>query len=266
LGDQLAEAVVPILREARQDLPQLTVQFLPDLKTLAIDWPGPTRVAPLGELHAILFVNGSELSYATLHQARFSAEATSIEHPETAFPKRVKLLDVQRQPANVKPINEWVSAFEQLKGTATSWSVGIVPAPGTHAHLLARVLVSLAQAGAQSTQLLARTQLGQVTSVPTHVVFAGLRDAQHPVDLTLRVRMGGYLLRQGESEIELARVTEAGASRYDVAGLGRALSRRRFQTVGLSFVADVTADNLFAALAQLPPSEHAVQMLLRTAL
>jgi hypothetical protein len=44
------------------------------------------------------------------------------------------------------------------------------------------------------------------------------------------------------------------------------LSRRRFQSVGLSFVADVTVDNLFDALAQLPPSEQPVQMLLRTAL
>jgi hypothetical protein len=242
------------------------VQFLPELKTLAITWPGNTRVAPSAELHAILFISSSELSYATLQQARIGSDLISIEHPDSALPKRIKLADVQRQSATVKPVAEWVSALEQLKGQTTSWSVGVVPASATPAHLLARVLVSLAQAGAQSTVLLAQTSQGQLTSVPTHTVFAGLRDAQHPVDLNLRVRMSGYVLRMGDSELELARVTEGGTSRYDVAGLGRALSRRRFQTVGLSFVAEVTADNLFDVLAQLPPSEHAVQMLLRSQL
>jgi hypothetical protein len=268
LGDQLAEAVVPILQEARRELPQTAVQFLPDPKALAINWLGQTRVAPVGEMRVLVFVSSSELSYATLQQARIGVEATSLENeqPDSAFPSRVKLADVQRQPANVKPVADWVSAFQKLKGGATSWSVGVVPASGTPAHLLARVLLSLVQAGAQSTQLLARTQQGQLTSVPTHVVFAGLREAKQPAELSLRVRMSGYVVRQGESEHELARVTEGGTSRYDLAGLGRALSRRRFQSASLSFVADVTADNLFDALAQLPPSEHPVQMLLRTAL
>lgn len=263
LGDQLAEAVVPILRDARRELPETPIQFLPDVEALAISWPGNTRVPPSAEMHALVFVSPNELSYATLHQARIGSEATSIEHPANAFPIRTKLAEVKRQSASVKPVGEWVSAFEQLKASAPSWSIGVVPAPGTPAHLLARVMVSLAQAGAQRTQLLARTQLGQLSSVPVQVLFAGIREVKQPADLSLRVRMGGYVVRMGESEVELGRVTEGGASRYDVAGLGRTLSRRRFQTVGLSFVSDVTADNLFDALALLPPSEQPVQMLLR---
>lgn len=266
LGDQLAEAVVPILRDARRELPDTPIQFLPDLEALAIQWPGHTRAAPSAELHALVFVSQSELSYATLHQARVGSEATSIEHPANAFPIRTKLADVGRQPASVKPSADWVSAFAQIKGSAPSWSVGVVPASGTPAHLLARVLVSLAQAGAETTQLLARTPLGQLTSVPIEVVFAGVRESNRTADLSLRVRMGGYVVRMGDSEIELKRVTEGATSRYDVAGLGRALSRRRFQTVGLSFVSDVTADNLFDALAQLPANDHPVQMLLRSQL
>jgi|GEM_PF-5968437 len=263
LGDQLAEAIMPILREARRELPQVALQFLPDPQALALTWPGHSRVAPVAEMHAVLFVSGSELSYATLQQARIGAESTSLEHPENAFPKRVKLADVPHKAATVKPVSEWVSAFEKLRGETASWSVGIVPASGTPAHVLARVLVSLVEAGAQATQLLSRTQLGQLTTVPINVLYAGLRDAKQPADLSLRIRMSGYVVRTGDSEHELARVTEGGAARYDVAGLGRALSRRRFQTASLSFVPDVTADNLFDALAQLPPSERPVQMLLR---
>jgi len=262
LGDQLAEAVVPILHEARRELPPTAVQFLPDPQALAITWPGATRVAPVGEMHVLLFVSSSELSYVTLQQARIGAESTSIELPDTAFPKRVKIADVQRLPASVKPVSEWVSAFQKQKGDASAWSAGIVPAPGTPAHLLARVLVSLVQAGAQTTQLLSRTQAGQLTSVPTHVVFAGLREAQEPIDLNLRVRMSGYVVRAGESEVEIGRSSDG----YDVAALARTLSRRRFQTVGVSFVSDVTTDNLFAALAQLPASDRPVHVLLRNQL
>ena len=263
LGDQLAEAVLPILRDARKELPDSPIQFLPDVKALAISWPAAARlIAPLPVQH-LLFVSPSELSFATPSEARIGAEGTSIESSENVFPNRKKLADLQRQSTTVKPIPEWVSAFEQLKGQNSNWSVGVVPAAGTPAHLLARVMVSLAQAGAQTTQLLARSEQGQLASVPMHVVFAGLRAPQAPVDLTLRVRMGGYVLRMGDNEVELSRTSD---NRYDVAGLGRALSRRRFQTAGLSFVADVPVEILIDAVALLPPSDNAVQLLLRAQL
>lgn len=263
LGEQLAEAVLPILRDARRELPEAPIQFLPDVKAMAINWPAAARVTPASPVHVLLFVSPSELSYAVPYQARMTAEATSIERPESVFPERKKLADLQRQSATVKPIPEWVSAFEQLKGQTSQWSVGVVPAAGTPAHLLARVMVSLAQAGAESTQLLARSAQGQLASVPLHVVFAGLRAPQAPVDLTLRVRMGGYVLRMGDNEVELSRTSD---NRYDVAGLGRALSRRRFQTAGLSFVADVPVEILIDAVALLPPSDNALQLLLRAQL
>jgi hypothetical protein len=44
------------------------------------------------------------------------------------------------------------------------------------------------------------------------------------------------------------------------------LSRRRFQTAGLSFVADVPVENLLEAVALLPASENALQLLLRAQL
>jgi hypothetical protein len=268
LGDQLAEAVVPILREARRELPQVAIQFLPDPQALALPWPGQSRVAPATEMHALLFVSSTELSFTRLQQARIGAETTSIEHPDNAFPKRAKLADVPvpHKATSVKPVSEWVNALVKLKGEAPSWSVGIVPASGTPAHLLARVLVSLAEAGAEVTQLLARTQLGQLTSVPVHVLFPGLRNAKTPADLSLRVRMGGYVIRAGDSETELKRITAGGTARYDISGLARALGRRRFQTASLSFVPDVTADDLFDVLAQLPPSQQPVQVLLRSQL
>ena len=266
LGDQLAEAVVPILRDARRELPQTTITFLPDPGPLAIEWPSSTRVAPQGQLHALLFVSRAELSYAALPQARIGAEITEIERPESAFPNRAKVADVQRLPSSVQPIAEWVSALSQLKAANAAWSVGVVPAPGTPAHLVARAMVSLVQSGAQSTHVLSRTPLGLLSSVPVHVVFAGLREAKQPADLGLRVRMSGYVVRMGERDLELPRVSEGGASRYDLAGLQRALARRRFQSVGLSFVPDVTADSLVDALAQLPQGERPVQMLLRSAL
>ncbi|HET8937799.1 MAG TPA: hypothetical protein VFN67_30350 [Polyangiales bacterium] len=263
LGDQLAEAVLPILRDARKDLPDSPIQFLPDVKALALNWPAGARLNAPAPVHHLVFVSTSEISYATPSQARIGAQGTSIESSENVFPNRKKVADLERQSTTVKPIPEWVNGFEQLKGENSNWSVGIVPAAGTPAHLLARVMVSLAQAGAEATQLLARSEQGQLTGVPMHVVFAGLRAPQAPVDLTLRVRMGGYVLRMGDNEVELSRTSD---NRYDVAGLGRALSRRRFQTAGLSFVADVPVEILIDAVAVLPPSDNPVQLLLRAQL
>jgi hypothetical protein len=259
LGDPLAEVVQPILREARADLPPASIPFLPDVQTAAIAWTGATAAAPR-ELHTILFVTATELGYAQVEQARIGAEATRIERPANAFPARKKLADVKRMPSTIKPVAEWVSALQAL---VAAGSVGVVAAPDVPGHLLARVMASLLQAGAQRTQLLARTDPGQLASVPVQIVFAGLSKAK-PADVALRLRQGGYVIRQGQSEAELPRLP--GSTRYDSAGLARILHRRRFQSVGVSFASEVTAQALLEALAQLPPSELPVQLLLRNQL
>ena len=223
-------------------------------------------MTPPAALHAIVFVNASELSYVSLRQARIGISEISFDEPPSTFPKREKLADVQRQPATIKPVAAWVSALQKLRGETADWSVGVVLAPATPAHLLARVMVSLAQAGAMQTQLLARTQQAEIASVPTQVLFAGVGQPQKPAELSLRVRMSGYVIRMHESEQELPRVQDGSASRYDVAGLARSLSRRRFDSAALSFAPDVAVETLFDAIAQLPASEHALQLALRAQL
>jgi hypothetical protein len=266
-GDPLAEAVVPILRESRRDLAQLPLQFLPDISSLALAWPAAAPVTPPAAVQHILFVSASELSSVSLRQARIGVTETSFDNPKDAFPKREKIADVQKQNgAPIKPVTAWVNALQKLKGETQDWSVGVVLAPATPAQLLARVMVSLAQAGAQQIQLLAHTQQAEIASVPTQVVFAGIGEPQKPAELSLRVRMSGYVVRVHESEQELPRIQEGAMSRYDLVGLARTLSRRRFDSAALSFVPDVPAETLFDAIAQLPATDHALQLSLRAQL
>jgi hypothetical protein len=129
--------------------------------------------------------------------------------------------------------------------------------------LVARALVSLRKAGMPHTLLAGLTKEGTLLGVPLRVVLPSVDGPGAAPDLRLRVRLGGYSLDVGRGVIDIPRVKDESGFRFDVAALRSAAASRAPRTAAVSFMADVSTEQLMVALFHVTPSRAPVDLVIQ---
>lgn len=141
-------------------------------------------------------------------------------------------------PAVPQALDDVVAAASAL-GLSPGATVVIAPTGAVPAHVISRVLLSLARASVTVTHLGAERADEVITAIPFRAVRAA--EAGTP-DVRARVRLGGYAVARGERgrDTTLPRVRDAaGALTFDVVGLRTFLAAGAHASVALEAMATV---------------------------
>jgi hypothetical protein len=146
----------------------------------------------------------------------------------------------------------------QTEGSALTRLV-VMADDSVQAHVLARALVSLPEGSASAdVSLLTRNPKGELQVRPIEIARS---DASSP-NLRVRVRLGGYSLYIGSHFEDIPRVkTETGFS-FDRAALAQRLAAQQGSPVQISFMPEVTSQEVLAALSSTGASSQRVQLMI----
>ena len=160
----------------------------------------------------------------------------------------------------IEPLPELVSVITRVqKDGPMVAAIGVEP--DTNAHVLAHVLASWKRSGTPAELLLsaAGNQLGRVQPVQLWSDADGGPEAP----LGMRVRLGGYSLKQGQSPtLDIPRVRTDVGWRFDLATLDNQVRSQHYPTARISFMADVAAEDLISAVLQLSPASDTLAIAL----
>jgi hypothetical protein len=158
--------------------------------------------------------------------------------------------------APITGLNEMLSA--QIEGTGLTRLV-VLADDSVQAHVLARALVSLpARSDGADVSLLTRNPKGELQARPIEIARG---DASSP-NLRVRVRLGGYSLYVGSQFEDIPRVKTDSGFMFDRAALEQRLASQKGGQVQISFMSEVTSQEVMAALSSTANTSQRVQLMI----
>jgi len=153
-------------------------------------------------------------------------------------------------------LGEMLSA--QSDGSALTRLV-VMADDSVQAHVLARALVSLPERSANAdVSLVTRNAKGELQARPIEIARG---DASSP-NLRVRVRLGGYSLYVGSQFEDIPRVKTENGFSFDRAALAQRLAAQQGNPVQISFMSEVTSQEVLAALSSTAVSSQRVQLMI----
>lgn len=179
---------------------------------------------------------------------------------EPTWPHLAEVTFVRELRPYIEPLPELVALISRAQQSGPM-AAAVGAEPGTNAHVLAHVLASWKRSGAAGELLLsaAGNRLGRVQPVQLWSDADGGPEAP----LGMRVRLGGYSLKQGQAPtLDIPRIHTDTGWRFDLATLDSQVRSQRYPNARVSFMADVAAEDLIAAVLQLSPASDTLAIAL----
>jgi hypothetical protein len=256
-GDPLAGALAQPLAGLQATLASLRLPVLPQLdpELAVIADAAPERWL---QLAGIWVVDGQRvLHYAVPRRSLAELRAAS------ALPQPVTVVTLHDLPSYTRPLEEVVSSARDALAQQPGAVFGVAASADTPSHVFGRLLVSLSKAGVAAPVVIGSTAAGDWVGVPVHVTLTS-PDAPGPIaDIRLRIRLGGYTLRVGNLVSDLPRVQDGAGYHFDLPRLSAALAKSTAHSAAISFMGDLAARQLQAALFCLPKSLQRVELLVQ---
>jgi hypothetical protein len=260
-GDPLA-AVAAADRDALAAKLNARSLLLPPQLPEAAGWTRPDG-SPLAATPELLVLVGERgVRYAFALRARLD-ERGALElfsRGEPVWPHLASLPFARELRPYIEPLPELVAFIQRAQqGAPLVAAIGVEP--DTNAHALAHVLASWKRAGASGELLLsaAGNRQGRAQAVQLWSDADGGPEAP----LGMRVRLGGYSLKQGQAPtLDIPRVHTELGWRFDLARLEAQARTQRYPSARVSFMADVAAEDLIAAVLQLAPASDTLAIAL----
>jgi hypothetical protein len=243
-GDPLLAALAPRLDAARAGLASTT---LAAQATVPADWASPhaSAAAASGPTPAVVvLVADGRVAIACVPSVRMSdgthveAVMPSAHCPEVGTARAFTL------PATLPPVPQPIDALSAALGElglGAAHPIAIAPAATAPAHLVSRVLRSLAHAHLAASSLAARGPDGALATFP---IGAAAPDAAPATSVHLR--LGGYAISRAHGhDADLPRLHDASGFRFDHDGLAHAITGQT--AVGLDAMGTVAAGELVHA-------------------
>jgi hypothetical protein len=245
-GDPLAHALSALSTQHASVLDKVSVCALPELSA--------EGGAPFALPASLRRVEGSSTLTVRITQSEVRAmlapclglrSERSGKPDEVALTWSKLLLPTTYRPyvAPITGLSEMLSA--QIDGTGLTRLV-VLADDSVQAHVLARALVSLpARSDSADVSLLTRNAKGELQARPIEIARG---DASSP-NLRVRVRLGGYSLYVGSQFEDIPRVKTASGFSFDRAALAQRLAAQQGSQVQISFMSEVTSQEVMAALS-----------------
>lgn len=258
-GDPLADALSARATQYASSLEGVSVCALPELST--------EQAAPFALPASLRRVEGSSTLTVRITPAEIRsmiAPCLGLRADRTSKPDEVALswskliLPTTYRPyiAPLAGLNEMLTA--QLEGTGLTRLV-VMTDDSVQAHVLARALVSLPEhSDTADVSLLTRNVKGELQARPIEIARS---DASSP-NLRVRVRLGGYSLYVGSQFEDIPRVKTDTGFAFDRAALAQRLAAQHGGPVQISFMPEVTSQEVMAALSTTPESSQRVQLMI----
>lgn len=166
-------------------------------------------------------------------------------------------------PSRYRPYMRPLPAVvEALRVQAADAKVGVTTDHAVPAHVVGRVFLSLRRAGHESAAMLGRGKQGIALGVPLRVVVGTEADSMRRPDVQVRVRLGGYSLKLGGWQLDIPRVRRDTVLHFDTDSLQRKVSRRRIRSAAVSFMGNVAAGNVVAAMWRIAPDADRLNLVM----
>jgi hypothetical protein len=245
-GDPLAHALAPLATQHASVLDNVSVCALPELSAeggTPFALPASLRRVP-GSSTLTVRITQSEVR-AMLAPCLGLRSERSGKPDEVALTWSKLLLPATYRPyvAPITGLNEMLTS--QIDGTGLTRLV-VLADDSVQAHVLARALVSLpARSDTADVSLLTRNAKGELQARPIEIARG---DASSP-NLRVRVRLGGYSLYVGSHFEDIPRVKTDNGFSFDRAALAQRLAAQQGSQVQISFMSEVTSQEVMAALS-----------------
>jgi hypothetical protein len=258
-GDPLAHALSALSTQYAGGLDKVAVCALPELSAEAS--------APFALPASLRRVEGSSTLTVRITPSEVRsmlAPCLGLRSERNAKPDEVALswskliLPTTYRPyvAPITGLNEMLTA--QIEGTGLTRLV-VLADDSVQAHVLARALVSLpAGSDVADVSLLTRNPKGELQARPIEIARS---DASEP-NLRVRVRLGGYSLYVGSHFEDIPRVKTDSGFTFDRAGLAQRLAAQQGSPVQISFMPEVTSQEIMAALSSTASTSQRVQVMI----
>jgi hypothetical protein len=245
-GDPLALAAQADFAALRNSLHARSL-LPPALLADAAAWTRADGAAltPTPELLVVVSAHGVRYGFASRVRLDEQGALEASSRQEPTWPQLTEIPFVRELHPWIEPVPELV-AFVQRVQKDGPIVAAVSAEPGTTAHVLAHMLLSWKRAGGADVLLLAsgatagRAQLVQLWSEA---------ETGHEAPLGVRVRLGGYSLKQGEAPtLDIPRVRTDAGWHFDTDTLDTQMHAQRYPAARVSFMADVAADDFVAAV------------------
>jgi hypothetical protein len=228
--------------------------LLPPQLADAAGWTRPDGSPLTAGPELLMLVGERRVRYAFAMRVRLDERGVleTYSRGEPSWPQLAELPFARELRPYIEPLPELV-AFIQRAQASAPMVAAIGVEPGTNAHALAHVLASWKRAGTRAELLLsaAGNRQGRVQPVQLWSDADGGPEAP----LGMRVRLGGYSLKQGQAPtLDIPRVHTDAGWRFDLARLDSQVRTQRYPFARVSFMADVAAEDLITAVLQLSPA------------
>jgi hypothetical protein len=258
-GDPLAAALAELSAQYTTALASVSVCALPELSAevkAPVALPASLRRT---EGSSTLTVRITPTEVRSLLTPCLGLRSDSASKPdEVVMTWSTLVLPTTHRPyiAPITGLTEMLTA--EIDGSALTRLV-VMADDSVQAHVLARALVSLPERSAGAdVSLLTRNAKGELQARPIEIARS---DASSP-NLRVRVRLGGYSLYVGSHFEDIPRVkTESGFS-FDRAALAQRLAAQQGSPVQISFMPEVTSQEVLAALSSTAGGSQRVQLMI----
>jgi len=258
-GDPLAGALSELANQYASSLAGVSVCALPELTFVAkapVALPNSLRRV---EGSSTLTVRITPTEVRSLLAPCLGVQSESAGTPdEVAMTWSTLVLPTTYRPyvAPLAGLSEMLTA--QTDGAAVTRLV-VMADDSVQAHVLARALVSLPERStAADVSLLTRNSKGELQARPIEIARA---DASSP-NLRVRVRLGGYSLYIGSHFEDIPRVKTDSGFLFDRAALAKRLATQQGSPVQISFMSEVTTQEVLAALSSTADGSQRVQLMI----
>lgn len=258
-GDPLAAALCELAAQYASALTAVSVCALPELSAEAkapVALPASLRRT---EGSGTLTVRITPTEVRSLLTPCLGLRGDSAGKPdEVVMTWSTLILPTTYRPyvAPITGLGEMLAA--QSDGSAFTRLV-VMADDSVQAHVLARALVSLPERSASAdVSLLTRNAKGELQARPIEIARS---DASSP-NLRVRVRLGGYSLYVGSQFEDIPRVKTENGFSFDRAALAQRLAAQPGSPVQISFMPEVTSQEVLAALSSTGGSSQRVQLMI----
>ncbi|HMI89824.1 MAG TPA: hypothetical protein VK509_00595 [Polyangiales bacterium] len=236
--------------------------LLPPQLAEASGWTRPDGSSLATSPELLMLVGERGVRYAFAPRVRLDARGVleMYSRGEPTWPHLAQLPFARELRPYIEPLPELVSFIQHAQHNAPMVAaVGVEP--GTNAHALAHVLASWKRAGVGGELLLSAA--GNREGRAQVVQLWSDADGGPEAPLGMRVRLGGYSLKQGQAPtLDIPRVRTDVGWRFDLARLDSQARSQRYPLARVSFMADVAAEDLIAAVLQLAPASDTLAIAL----
>jgi hypothetical protein len=260
-GDPLADALAKLANEHAAALNGVTVCALPGLEdkpsaaSTTVTLPASLRTT---EGASTLALRISSTEVRSLVAPCLGLRTGAVDKPEQLELAWSKFALPATYRPFITPIGGLGEAITAQTHDAALSRVVVLAEADVQAHVLARALVSLpAGTNGARVSLLTRTPGGELHANPIEIART---EENAPVHI--RIRLGGYSLYVGDHFEDIPRVKTAAGFSFDRATLEQRLASQAPSAIQVSFMPEVTSDEILATLVTTTDRSQRVQLMI----